>query len=103
MTIAYKCEVKMSEPSDFEHYDELTAALSKNGYDWDYDPETKSLIIDGETEVDSYDTDAVDVASDIDYILRSTANIDADIEAKTVEHEPDWDRMPGGVDYGSWN
>ena len=102
MTIAYKCEVKMSEPSDFEHYDELTAALSKNGYDWDYDPETKSLIIDGETEVDSYDTNADDVASDIDYILRSTANIDADIETKEVEYEPDWDAMPGGYD-AIWN
>lgn len=103
MTIAYKCEVKMSEPSDFEHYDELTAALSKNGYDWDYDPETKSLIIDGETEVDSYDTDAVDVASEIDWIVESTTGIIVTTRAKTVEHEPDWDAMPGGYDYGFWN
>lgn len=102
MTIAYKCEADVSELTA-EELDELTDELNDSDYCDDWVINDSILTIDGETEVDSYDTDAVDVASDIDYILRSTANIDADIEAKTVEHEPDWDRMPGGYDYGSWN
>ena len=102
MTVSYSCEVKMSEPSDFEHYDELTAALSKNGYDWDYDSETKSLIIEGETEVGDYDMNAGDVADEIANILWNTAEYDVDVETREVEYEPDWDSMPGGYDY-IWN
>ena len=100
MTVSYSCEVYVGDIAA-EELNALTNKLDAERYDWAIEGDT--LTIDGETEVDSYDTNADDVASEIDYILWSTANIDADIEAKAVEYEPDWDAMPGGYDYGFWN
>lgn len=99
MTISYNCEADVSELTA-EELNALTNKLDDERYDWTIEDGT--LTLDGETEVDSYDTNADDVANDIDDILWSTANLDADIETKEVEHEPDWDKMPGGYD-AIWN
>lgn len=99
MTISYSCEADVSNVT-IEDLTALAAKLDAEHYDWAIEDGT--LTLDGETEVDSYDTNADDVARDINYILWSTANLDADIETKEVEYEPDWDAMPGGYD-AIWN
>ena len=100
MTVSYECTADVSELTA-EELDTLTTRLSKEHYEWAYTGST--LEIGGECEVDSYSTSADDVASEIEWILWDAAEVDADAKAKQVEFEPDWDRMPGGVDYGYWN
>lgn len=103
MTIRYECIADLGEVNDFE-YGVLTASLKKYGYEYEYesDQDGGKLIIEGEIEVDDYTYSAADVASEIDYILWNAADLDADIRAKEVEYEPDWDSMPGGYD-AIWN
>lgn len=104
MTVSYSCEVNAGATDDFD-YNLATASLDKYGYDWSYESgeDGGKLIIEGEIEVDAYDTSADDVADEIKNILWNTAGYDADVTVREVEYEPDWDRMPGGVDYGFWN
>ena len=99
MTVSYDCAADVSELTA-EDLNALTNRLDKERYDWYYDGDT--LTIQGECEVDDYGTNANDVAREIDYILWSEANLDADIKTEEVEYEPDWDKMPGGYDY-IWN
>lgn len=100
MTVSYDCKADVSDLTA-EELNAATNQLDKDGYDWYLDGD--ELAVQGEREVDSYSTNADDVAREIDYILWSTANLDADIKTEEVEYEPDWDKMPGGVDYGYWN
>lgn len=100
MTVSYDCKADVSDLTA-EELNAATNQLDKDGYDWYLDDD--ELTVQGEREVDSYSTNANDVANEIDYILWSTANLDADIKTEEVEYEPDWDKMPGGVDYGYWN
>ena len=100
MTVRYECTADVSELTA-EELNAATNALDKDRYDWYLDGD--ELTVQGECEVDDYSTNADDVAKEIDYILWSEANLDADIKTEEVEYEPDWDKMPGGVDYGYWN
>lgn len=99
MTVRYSCEVNLRGVKS-KIRKALTTKLDAEHYDWWYDNST--LIIEGETEVDSYDTNAGDVASEIDWIVESTTGIIVTTRAEAVEYEPDWDAMPGGYD-AIWN
>lgn len=85
MTVKFKCVLNLSE------YDYLTAAdidkvkaeLDKARYDWYHDGD--ELEISGECEVNEEFTDAAnaaDVASEIKWLLRDAADIDADIDVE---------------------
>lgn len=101
MTVSYDCKADVSELTA-EELNAVTNRLDKEGYEWDCTGE--QLTVAGECEVDDYSTNADDVANEIDWILWSTANLDADIKTEEVEYEPDWDKMPGGYDTGCyWN
>ena len=100
MTIRYECEVPMRNVSKNDRK-ALTGKLDSERYEWYY--ENSTLIICGEVEIDDYDCSADDVANEIEWIVDATTGLSVTAVAKEVEHEPDWDRMPGGVDYGFWN
>lgn len=104
MTVSYSCEVNAGALNDFD-YNLVTGSLDRYGYEWSFasGEDGGKLIIEGEMEVDDYDMNAGDVADEIKNILWNTAEYDVDVETREVEHEPDWDAMPGGYDYGFWN
>ena len=107
MTVEYECNFNLTDYVDEDGVgvsDEVLAAtkaaIEKAGYDW-YQ-EGAEITISGEVNVDEYDTTADDVASEIKWILWKTGEIDADVDVREVEYEPDWDKMSGGYDY-IWN
>lgn len=93
MTVAYDCTVNLGEYDDLTatDLDAVTAALDKERYEWYLDEDT--LTIQGECDVDDYAWTADDVAEDIKWLLRDAAEIDADVETREVEYEPDWDAI----------
>ena len=91
MTVSYDCNVDVSGLTA-EELNAATNQLDKDGYDWYLDG--GELAVQGEREVDSYSTNANDVASEIGYILWSTANLDADIKTEEVEYD-DYHYMGG--------
>lgn len=99
MTVKYECHADTSDATAKEIH-AAEAALDKEHYDWYLDENT--LVVEGETEVDGYSTNAAEIADEIEWILWNKAGIDADAYAEEVEFEPDWDRMTGGYDY-IWN
>ena len=97
MTVEYNCTLNIAEYKEAEVTDEdfaaAKAAIEKAGYDW-YQ-EGDEITISGEVEVDDYSTDADDVADEIKWILWKTGEIDADVDTREVEYEPDWDHIYG--------
>lgn len=104
MTVEYECALNIAEYKELgitdDDFAKAKAAIKKAGYNWHQKGD--EITINGEIDVDEYDTTADDVASEIKWILWETGEIDADVDADEVEYEPDWDKMPGGYDY-IWN
>lgn len=107
MTVEYECSFDLKDYVDEDGVgvldEELAAtkaAIKKAGYNW-YQ-EGDEITISGEIEVADYYGDADDVADEIKGILWNKGEIDADVDTREVEYEPDWDKMPGGYDY-IWN
>lgn len=82
MTVDYKCSLNLSE------YDFLTAAdvvkvqaaLDQNGYEWYRDGDEFEIL--GSCDVDEDFMTESDVACEIEHLLWSTAEIDADATAE---------------------
>lgn len=96
MTVEYECSFDLKDYVDEtgvgvsdEELAATKAAIKKYGYDW-YQ-EGDEVTIGGEIDVDEYDTTADDVASEIKWILWKKAEIDADVTAREVVCECDWD------------
>lgn len=107
MMVEYECNFNLTDYVDAdgtgvsdEELKATKAAIEKAGYEWYQDGD--EITICGEIDVDEYSTTADDVASEIKWILWKTGEIDADVDAREVEYEPNWDSMPGGYDY-IWN
>ena len=64
-----------------DELDKLKVTLKKSVYEWYI--EGQDLILDGDIDVDDYSTNADDVADDIQWLLRSQFDVDAD--GKTYE------------------
>ena len=101
MTVEYECTLNIAEYKELgvtdDDFAKAKAAIEKAGYDWYQDD--NEVQICGEVDVDDYDTNADDVASEIKWILWNEGEIDADVDTREIEYEPDWDSMPGGYDY----
>lgn len=96
--IEYDCTEDISHLSP-EGRAKLDAELDRdNWFRTGYHIDGSTLTISGSCEVDDYVYAAPDVAAELENLLWQF-NIYADVEAHEVEHEPDWDKMPGGVDY----
>lgn len=95
MTVEYECYFNLTDYVDEngvgvsdERLAATKAAIEKAGYDW-YQ-EGDEITISGEVDADDYSTSAADVASEIKWILWKTGEIDADVDAREVEYEPDY-------------
>lgn len=96
--VEYDCQEDISHLSP-EGRAKLDAELDRdNWFRTGYHIDGTTLTISGSCEVDDYVYAAPDVAHELNCLLWKF-NIDADVEAHEVKHEPDWDKMPGGVDY----
>ena len=107
MTVEYECSINLKDYVDEdgvgvsdEELDATKAAIEKAGYQWYQNDD--NIEICGEVDVDDYSTSADDVASEIKWILWDKGEIDADVDAREVDSEPDWDKMAGGYDF-IWN
>ena len=80
MTIQYQFSGDISHLMPVE-VDKLKVTLKKSVYEWYI--EGQDLILDGDIDVDDYSTNADDVADDIQWLLRSQFDVDAD--GKTYE------------------
>lgn len=96
--IEYDCTEDISHLSH-ENRAKLDTELDRDKwFRTGYHIDDTTLTISGSCKVDDYAYAAPDVAAKLESLLWQF-NIDADVKTRAVEHEPDWDKMPGGVDY----
>ena len=93
--IRYDCTGDISHLTPQEHASLISELDHDNWFRDDWHITGNTLTIEGSCEVDDYSYAAGDVEYELKCLLWHY-DIDADITARQIEYEPDWDKIPRG-------